>query len=86
MIISRNEIKISTTNAVISLILGISAIFWIFYGAKADAVDRINDVSQRVTTVEANDKRYDSDITAIKEAVAEVPTLVKMVKRAYPNY
>jgi hypothetical protein len=86
MTISKERITISTTSAVISLILGIGAIFAIFYNAKADASDRVNDISQRVTKLETSVPAIEEDIKDIKEAVKDVPTLVHLVKKAYPNY
>lgn len=86
MTISKEKLEISTVNAVIGMILGIGAIFAIFYNVQAATAKSINDVSERVIVVETKNQQYDKDIADIKEKVQEVPTLVRMVKHAYPNY
>lgn len=86
MTISKSEIKISTANAVIGLILGIGSVFFVFYNAKAQESDKTDAVSQRVTKLEAIVPLIQSDVKDIKTATNDVPNLVRMIKRAYPNY
>ncbi len=76
----------TTANAVIGLILGIAGILTIFYNAQAVAAKSVSDVSERVGRIETKNEGYDSDIKDIKDAVKDVPVLVRLVKHAYPNY
>jgi hypothetical protein len=53
MTISKDQVHITTLNAVIGLTLGIGAIFAIFYTAQASDKKDIADISERVAKLEA---------------------------------
>lgn len=54
MTVTKDSIQITTLNAAIGLILGISAILAVFYNAQASDKKDIADVSERIAKVETN--------------------------------
>lgn len=86
MTISKSHVQISTINAAIALVLGIGSIFAIFYNTRASLAEAQSKLSERVAVVETQGQQYTKDIADIKQTIKEVPELVRLVKRAYPNY
>jgi hypothetical protein len=79
MTITKEHITIKTTTSVIGLILSIGAIFAIFYNAKADASDRVNDVSQRVAKLEATSPEINRRLENIEGSLQTLNSAVLQV-------
>ncbi len=82
MTISKEKLELSTLSAGISLILIIAGVLGIFYNAKADVVDRISSISQRVATQEQKTSDTDARLSRIETKLDGILTSL----RANPNY
>ena len=76
MTISKEHIQISTLNAVVGLILGIGAIFAIFYTAQASDKEDITRVSERVARLETTLPEVNRRLENIEGAVQSINSIL----------
>ena len=80
MVISKSQIQVTTINAILALVLGIGAIFAIFYNAQASNVKAVSEVSERVVKLETTIPELNRRLGGIEGNIQTITSVVLKLK------